>query len=101
MGDNLDDLLQATGIAMLVRNRTLAGGLAHGGAAIAYRASEMTLRVLEWPNPDDFEVLCAAGNLKGFARKVFVVAAYMPPGDRVPRGKACLAHIRDVIQMAK
>ena len=97
----LDDLLQATGIAMLCRNRPPVGGLCHSGVAIGYRASQMVLRELHWPNPENFEVICAAGNLRGHAKKVFVLAAYMPTGDPVARGRACLAHIRDMVQMAK
>ena len=86
---------------MLCKNHPPVGGLSHGCVAIGYRSSEMVLKELDWPNPENFEVLCVVGNLRGHSRKVFVLAAYMPPGDLVPHGRACLAHIRDMIQMAK
>ena len=56
-----------------------AGGLSHGGVAIGYRASEMLLKEVSWPNPEEFEVICAAGSLRGHSKKVFILAAYMPP----------------------
>ena len=52
-------------------------------------------------NPEDYEVIYAAGSVEGSSRKLVVVAAYMPPGDVIPRGKACLSHIGNIVLDAK
>ena len=84
-------------IGLLTLNRTPnSKGVAHGGV-IAYRAAMMNMRRLDLPNPDAFEVLIGIGTLQGHARRVATVAAYVPPGYTVARGRACLKYIADCI----
>ena len=61
----------------------------------------LSLKVIDYPNPDSFEVLAAVASLHGHARKIVVVAVYIPPGYRVGRARACMAHISDLIMEAK
>ena len=98
---DLDDLLYATGIAMLTKNRAPVGGVSYGGVAIAYRAASVQLQDLRYPNPDCFETIMAAGSMRGHSRKLVVIAAYMPPGDPVQRGRSCLKHISEMVSEAK
>ena len=98
---DLDDLLHATGIAMLTKNRAPVGGVSYGGVAIAYRAASVQLQDLRYPNPDCFETIMAAGSMRGHSRKLVVIVAYMPPGDPVQRGRSCLKHISEMVSEAK
>ena len=52
---------------------------------------------VDLPNDGDFEVLVTVGNMPGYKEKMIVVACYIPPGYAVPRGKAALAYIEDVV----
>ena len=69
--------------------------------AIFYRSSRVQLRDLKYPNPENYKTIMAAGSIVGHTRKLVVIAAYMPPGDRQHRGRACLDHIGEVISEAK
>ena len=57
--------------------------------------------IYQFPNPEKFEVLPLSVTLAGVGRKLFVVAAYIPPGYTVGRGRACLQHIADIVLMIK
>ena len=98
---NLDDLLHATGILTITRNRQSVNGVCYSGVAICYRASNVVLKDLKYWNPDNYETLMVAGSIKGHSRKLVVIAAYMPSGDRQGRGRACLDHIGEMISEAK
>ena len=76
-------------------------GYSHGGVAIIYKNADIVAKRVDFPNPDAFEVLAAQFTLRGLKRKLFVVAAYMPPNYRVGRAKACLRHIRDLVLYIK
>ena len=52
-------------------------------------------------NPDNFEVLVGVANLKGYSRKLLIIACYIPPNYIVGRGKECLAYIEDVLLEVK
>ena len=93
-----EDLLLGHGLAALTLNRPAGrAGYSHGGVAIIYKDSAATAKVLPFPNHENFEVLCAQLNVRGIKRKLFVIAAYMPPGYRVGRAKACIRHISNLI----
>ena len=90
-------LLLGHGLGLLCLNRPPVNGLSHGGVAIIYRASTTKLQVYKFQNPDNFEVLTCMAKVTGIERKFFLTAAYIPPGYSVPRGKACMQHIADII----
>ena len=46
---------------------------------------------------DKFEVLVAAGSIKGLKRKLVVIAAYLPPSYKRQRGEAALNYIEEVV----
>ena len=98
---DLEDLLLSTEIATITRSRPPVGGVSYGGVAIMYRAASITLRDMKYPNPEGFETIYAAGSIRGYSRKLVVIAAYMPPGDRVPRAKACIRYINEMVSEAK
>ena len=69
-----------TGLGFLVKNRSPGRRkTAHGGVVVVYRESSCNLKPINLPNPDNFEVqLPVAGTVKGQARKLVLVACYIP-----------------------
>ena len=49
----------------------------------------------------DFEVMVAAGSVKGHTRKMVVVGCYLPPGYAPGQGEEALQHISDVLVHVK
>ena len=89
-------------MSLICRNRRPgASGVAHGGVAIAFKPEECKMQEVIMDNPDDYEVLVAAGTMPGFSRKVLVVAAYLPPGYDVARGRGAVQYIEDVFRELK
>ena len=57
---DIDDVLQSTGIQLITRNRPPTNsGVCYGGVAIAYRAASLTLKEIGFANPDSYEVIYA------------------------------------------
>ena len=97
-----EDLLLGEGLRMYTLNRQpLDNGVAYGGVAIVLRDSITKACTYNFPNPEMYEVLPLSVTIVGVPRKMFVVAAYIPPGYTVPRGKACLQHIADLVLTIK
>ena len=48
-------------------------------------------------NPDSFEVLPLQVDIFSIKKKLFVIAAYVPPNYPVARGRACLQHLSNII----
>ena len=73
-----------TGLQMLYRNREANGrGFSHGGVAVIYKESVMTLKKVKLHNPHKFEVILTSGRIKGCARPIAVIACYVLPNYRV------------------
>ena len=105
-GERLDieaeSLLLRNGLSLFTLNRPAGNaGFSHGGVAIITRDACTKFKVLDFPNPDGFEVLGLIGTVAGIKRKLALLVAYVPPGYAVPRGKACLQHINDRIHEVK
>ena len=64
---------------------------------MAFRNNRADFRQISVPNPDNFEVMAAIGNIRGHARKMAVVSVYIPPGYNVKREKECLEYITDIV----
>lgn len=98
-----EDLLLGHGIRSFTVNRNPhpSSGVAYGGVAVFLRDSATKAAVYNFPNPERFEVLPLSVNLADVARKMFVIASYVPPGYNVGRGGACLQHIADLVLMIK
>ena len=97
-----EDLLLGHGLAVNYLNRPPSVNcVAHGGVAVISKSSCTSTKALSFPNPELFEVLPLCLTEFSIARKFFVVAAYIPPGYTVPRGKACLEHIRNIVLHVK
>ena len=90
-------LLLGHGLGINCLNRPPVNGLSHGGVAIVYRSSTTKLANYSFMNPEGFEVLPCTATVTGISRKFFILAAYIPPGYSVPRGRACLQHIADIV----
>ena len=71
--------------------------MAHGGMAVIYGKKIGQIKKIDFPNPDNFEVLPVIGSLKGTSRKIAVIGAYLPPNYTIPRGAAVLDHIENLI----
>ena len=83
-GDTLEEdianLTLGTGLQMLYRNREANDqGFSHGGVAVVFKESMVSLKEVRLHNPHKAEVLMAAGHVKSSARKLVVIAAYIPP----------------------
>ena len=102
LDEDIEDLRLGAGVGLLVRNRDPGSrGFAHGGVGIAFREATCTFRHIGIHNPDNFEVLAALGTLPGHARKIVLLACYMPPGDAAARGNACIDFIQDLLIQMK
>ena len=105
--DDAEDLkeraLEGHGVGLLTRNRSeaAANGVTYGGVAVLWKAGACNLKSLDFPNPLDFEVLLAAGRIKGHTRKLVVMSCYLPPGYVKARGEAALEHISDAVVHVK
>ena len=93
-----ENLLLGQGLSMKCLNRPpTSAGLSHGGVAIVYKDSWAKEKNYKFDNPDLFEVLPLRLDFADLDRPMFVIAAYIPPGYTVARGKDCLQHINDLI----
>ena len=103
VNDSAIDLAGEHGLDLFTLNRQnlAANGLQYGGVAIATRSDRTTMKRLEMDNPDNFEVLCLSGRVKGVGDKVVVVAVYIPPNYPRHRAVACLDYVADVVSEAK
>ena len=92
------DLLLGHGLNINYLNRLPStNGVARGGVAVITESSSTKVSPYPFPNPEDFEVLPLSITEISITRKFHVIAAYIPPGYSVPRGKACLECIRDPV----
>ena len=103
-GESLDqdirDLAAGAGLDMICLNRDRNGrGIAHGGVTVI--ASTCSLKKLDVPNPENFEVLATLSTLPGYSRKLLTVACYLPPNYPWARGREALDHIEDVVREPK
>ena len=98
LDQELSDLELGAGIGSVVLNRepNATTGVAHGGVAVLYKKRIGSFKKIDFPNPDKFEVLPVVGSLKGQARKIVVLATYIPPNYTVPRGSACLEYVENL-----
>ena len=95
---NLQDLSLGSGIGALFRNRAPnARGVAHGRVGVFFRQSVTNFKAFHFNNPDNFEVLPVFTTVRGSARKLVVVAAYIPPNYTVPRDRQCLEYIEAMV----
>ena len=102
LDDDLQDLEHGAGIKFLVKNRKPGvRGVTHGGVAIAFKTGAADLKKLDFSNEHDYEVLVAGGTVPGHARKLVVIAAYVPPNYSQARGIGCLDYISDVVMQIK
>ena len=93
-----ENLLLGHGLAVHYLNRLPSvNGVSHGGVAVILRDTLASAVPFPFPNPDSFEVLPLIVTLPSIARKLYVIAAYIPPSYSVPRGKACLQHINNLV----
>ena len=83
---DLQDLAKGAGLEMICLNRRPNNRrVAQGGVAVVSNIAACTLRRVDFPNPDNYEVLVMVSNIPGFARKLFTVACYILPNYPVPR----------------
>ena len=103
VSDTTIDAAGEHGLDAIVLNRQIAAanGRQYGGVAIFGRASSTKLKPIEMQNPDNFEVLCAAGKVNKIKEKVVVIAVYMPPNYTKVRADACLEYVSDVVSEVK
>ena len=76
-------------------------GFLHGGVAVTYRDSEVSMRRMKLHNPHGHEVMATTGMMKGTSRRLVVVASYVPPNYTVARGRAALEFTAGAVAEAK
>ena len=102
LDDDVDDLLQGAGLGMLYRNRKAnSRGVSHGGVAVLFREGALQLKAVKVHNPGKYEVLMTVGNIKGYTRKIIVIACYLPPNYNVSRGRRAMDFIARCVTKAK
>lgn len=100
--EDMQDLLLGNGMLGFTKNREAgAAGFAHGGVAIICRNSCTKFKSLNFPNPDNFEVLAITGVIQSIKRNFAIVGVYVPPNYNTPRAKACLQHVNDLVLSIK
>ena len=68
--EDVEDFVNGTGYGLLNFCRPPGPrGVSHGGVSIAYRKTTCELKQIELSNPQEFEVVVAAGSLRGHSRK--------------------------------
>ena len=103
VNDNAIDLAGQHGLDLFTLNRRniAANSRQYGGVAVTTRSARTSFKILELPNPENFEVLCVSGKIKGIREKVVVVVVYIPPNYPRHRADSCLDYVADVISEAK
>ena len=103
VNDSAIDLAGQHGLDLFTLNRRniAANGRQYGGVAVTTRSARTSFKVLELPNPENFEVLCVTGKIRGIGEKVVVIAVYIPPNYPRHRADSCLDYVADVVSEAK
>ena len=102
LDDDVDDLLLGAGLGMLYRNREAnSRGVAHGGVAIFYKESSMSMKAVKLHNPGKYEVVMGVATVKGYSRKLVVVACYLPPNYTFTRARKAMDFIAGCVTRAK
>ena len=86
------------GLGMLAKSREASvNGVSYGRVAVLWKESIASFKKVEIPNLQGFEILVAAGSIRGHSRKLLVLACYIPPSLTRQKGIAALDHITDTI----
>ena len=94
----VEELSGGSGLGILTRNREATNnGVAYGGVAVVWRESVGRTSEIKYKNKDGYEVMVAASSIKGQARKLVIVACYIPPGYSKVRGAGALAYVEDLV----
>ena len=103
VNDATIDMAGQHGLDLFTLNRQniAANGRQYGGVAVTCRTARATMKKMEMPNPENFEVLCIAGKVQGIKEKVVTVAVYIPPNYPKHRADSCLEYVADVVSEAK
>ena len=102
LDEDIEHLVLGAGLRMIYKNRRVnTRGFAHGGVCITFKDSACNLKEMKLHNPGNYEVIAAAGSIKGCPRKIVVVGCYLPPNDPVGRGRGALDFITGVLSEAK
>ena len=86
---------------LYINRRPNDNGVSYGGVALVWKESRGTFKRFSVRNPDGFEVLAAAGSIRGQSRKIIIIACYLPPSYNRTKGAGALDYIEDVVIEAK
>ena len=82
-----EELREGSGFGLLCRNRTPnANGVAYGGVSLLWKEGSIDFKEIELKNPQEYEVLAAAGSVPGQRRKMVILGCYIPPNYVKSRG---------------
>ena len=71
--------------------------MSYGGVAIIFKDTCCNFKEVSLHNPNNYEVLIAAGSVQGQNRKVLVLACYIPPNYSASQANGCLNYIYEAV----
>lgn len=99
LDEDIEDLLLGLGIKLHCLNRAANDkGFSHGGVAVFHQNEAMNLKL---HNPGKYEVLMVAGTVKGYSRKLVMIACYLPPNYKTARARRAMDYIAGCVTKAK
>ena len=98
IGQLQEELSLGSGLGLFARNRRLKeNGVSYSGVAVVWKESVGSFKEVKLKNKEGFELVAAAGSLKGQSRKLVVVACYIPPNYVKARGNLALDYIEGAV----
>lgn len=78
---------QGEGFQLVTRNREAGQNrVAYGGIALIWRESFVRMKEIVFKNPERYEMVVAAGSMKGHTRKLLAATSRQTTQKREPRG---------------
>ena len=93
---NIKDYADAESIGLVCKNRPTRGG----GVCVAFDSRKCKLQRFPLPT-SNFEVVCAAGKVSGFSRKLAVLVVYVPPKYTKTQVEQLREYIADGVEKIK
>ena len=96
--EDRQDLLLGDGLSMICKNRKRdSRGMAYGGVAVFFREEVCNFKQISIAGREDYEVVIAAGSMRGHQGKVVIVAAYILPNCNTATATGCIDYVNGSI----
>ena len=95
------DLSLGAGAGIVYRSRPPnRNGVLYGGVAVVWREKTASFKKLDIESAEH-EVIVVGGKLKGYGRKLVVVAAYLPLNLTLQKADTCMSFVADAVVEVK